>query len=96
MTITELVELGKRNQWYWADTEMHARIRGDIGDPVLLNLVAPNVDPAWKDDPIGFAKLHAPYRSGLPKKTEVSFYVIDNSSTSNTPSITVQYVVAKR
>ncbi|MDO8740466.1 MAG: hypothetical protein Q7J54_02720 [Candidatus Woesearchaeota archaeon] len=95
MTITELVQSEHKNTFVWADTKKIARVKRNIGEPIKIDL-ANDIHPNWREKPIEFAKLEAPYRQGLPRGTEVSLYIISNQSSSEHPSITVQYVEARR
>ena len=71
-----------------------ARIRRNIGEQKTFDLNLANGH--WKSDLTGLSNIHAPYRNGLPKKTEVAFYIVDKKLDGDKPYLTVQYVEAKR
>jgi len=94
MDLTHLVQNESNKGFSWSDTGKSARITRNIGEPRTIDLST--VNPSWLENPIGVAVTRKPYRHGLPKKTEVSFYVLEQDVEANHPYMKVQYVEAKR
>ena len=86
----------KNGKYSWSDTRKHARIRKRIGEPVSIDLS--QIDPSWRNNPSGLATVNKPYRAGLPRGTEVSFYILESETMLNASRtcIKVQYVEARR
>ena len=94
MSIAHLVRGNSETDWRWSDTGKSARLGRDIGEPVTIDLS--NVHDGWKLNPIGLSKLHLPFVDGLPRRTEESFYMVEQKLDGDKPYITVQYVTARR